>query len=125
MATEPDSTYEVALRARSYLRRIAGHAKPITYQKLAKALDLTPPNTIHQLALALERLIEEDAAASNPFLAALVVSKVRGGLPAPGFFDCAHRVGRFDGDTSGPAARAFHASELDAAAAFWSVDTVQ
>jgi len=75
----------LALRVRTYLCRIVGQATPITYQTLAKALGLSPPNTIHQLTVALESLIEEDAAAARPLIAALVVSKTRGGLPAPGF----------------------------------------
>jgi hypothetical protein len=33
---------------------------------------------------ALERLMEEDAAADRPFIAALAISKARGGLPGPG-----------------------------------------
>ena len=60
-----------------------------TYQEVAKALDILPPHSIHQVTEALERLMEEDAAADRPFIAALAISKTRGGLPAPGFFDCA------------------------------------
>ena len=41
--------------------------------------------------------MEEDAVANRPFIAALAISKVRSGLPAPGFFDCARRLGRFAG----------------------------
>ncbi|SIS70687.1 hypothetical protein [Paracoccus saliphilus] len=111
----------LAPRIRSYLCRIAGHAVPITYQALAKALDLSPPNTIHQLTVALEYLIEEDAAAARPLIAALVVSKARHGLPAPGFFDCARRVGCFDGDPSGSEDPAFYAAEFKKAVEFWRV----
>lgn len=110
----------LAPRSRSYLCRIAaGRAVPITYQALAKALELSPPNTIHQLTVALEYLIEEDAAAARPLIAALVVSKARHGLPAPGFFDCARRVGRFDGDPSGSDDPAFYAAEFKKAVEFW------
>jgi hypothetical protein len=109
----------LAQRVRAHLCRIVGKATPITYQALAKALDLSPPNTIYQLTLALERLMEEDAAAVRPLISALVISKARGGLPAPGFFDCALRVGRFDGDPSGPEVPAFYAAEFDAAVEFW------
>ncbi len=116
-ATGP--TNVLALRVRTYLCQIVGQATPITYQALANALDLSPPNTIHQLTAALECLIEEDAAAARPLIAALVVSKARGGLPAPGFFDCAWRVGRLDGDPSGPEGSAFYAAEFNAAVAFW------
>ena len=109
----------LAQRARTHLCQIVGQATPITYLDLAKALGLSPPNTISQLTVALECLIEEDAAAARPLIAALVVSKARGGLPAPGFFDCARRVGRFDGDPSGPEGSAFYASEFNAAVEFW------
>lgn len=109
----------LALRVRSYLCRIVSQAVPITYQALAKALDLSPPNTIHQLTVALECLIEEDAAAARPLIATLVVSKGRNGLPAPGFFDCARRVGRFGGDPSGPESPAFYAAEFKKAVEFW------
>jgi hypothetical protein len=120
MSAERDVLSDLMLRIRAHLCRIAGHATPITYQALTKALCLTPPNTIQQLAIALECLMEEDSAAANPLIAALVVSKQRGGLPAPGFFDCARRVGRFDGRSGSPEAKAFHAAEFDAASAFWS-----
>lgn len=109
----------LALRVRTHLCQIVGQATPITYQAFARVLDLSPPNTIHQLTVALECLMEEDAAAAHPLIAALVVSRARGGLPAPGFFDCARRIGRFDGDPSGPEASAFHAAEFTAAVDFW------
>ena len=35
---------------------------PITYQELAKALQILPPHSIHRVTEALERLMEEDAA---------------------------------------------------------------
>lgn len=109
----------LALRVRTHLCRIAGHATPITYQALAKTLGLSPPNTIHQLTVALECLMEEDAAATRPLIAALVVSKARGGLPALGFFDCARRIGRFGGEPSGPEIQVFYTAEYDAAVEFW------
>tara|TARA_R110002049_G_scaffold295840_1_gene483519 strand:+ start:16982 stop:17281 length:300 start_codon:yes stop_codon:yes gene_type:complete len=95
------------------------NALPITYQALAKALELSPPNTIHQLTVALEFMIEEDVAAGRPLIAALVISKARSGLPAPGFFACAKRVGRFGGDPFGSEAAAFFAIEFDEALKFW------
>ena len=109
----------LAHRVRTHLCRIAGQATPITYQALAKALGLSPPNTIHQLTVALECLMVEDAAAARPLIAALVVSKARGGLPALGFFDCALRVGRFGGEPSEPEALVFYAAEFAAAVEFW------
>ena len=99
---------------------IAEQRLPITYQQLAKALRLMPPNTIQQVSEALEHLMAEDAAINRPFIAAIVISKARGGLPAPGFFDCATRLGRFNGDITGPQAEAFHTVEFNAAASFWA-----
>ena len=95
---------------------------PLTYQALAAALELTPPHTIHQLTVALEQLIKEDAAAKRPLIAALVISKARGGLPAPGFFDAAQRAGRYIGALSGPEAVVFYESEFAEATAFWNTD---
>ena len=120
-STVDDNTSEpLAGRLRAYLQAVAGRRVAITYQEAAKALRLTPPNTIHQVAVALERLMAEDAAANRPFIAALVISKARGGLPAPGFFDFVRRLGRFAGDPAGPEAWAFHAQEFNAAVGFWA-----
>lgn len=74
---------------------------PITYREAAKGLLLAPPNTIHQVTEALEQLMAVDATADRPFISAMVISKARDGLPAPGFFDCAVRLGRFVGDATG------------------------
>jgi hypothetical protein len=67
----------------------------MTYQELAKAFYVLPPHSIHRVTEALERLMEEDAAANRPFIATLAISQVRGGLPAPGFFEFARHLGRF------------------------------
>jgi len=110
----------LARRLRAHLQALATLRLPIIYREAAKGLLLTPPNTIHQLTEALEQLMAEDAAADRPFIAAMVISKWRGGLPAPGFFDCAARLGRFAGDATGPDARVFHAVELNAVLALWA-----
>lgn len=110
----------IAPRLREHLQKIAEQRVPITYRELAKALGLTPPNTTHQVTEALEHLMAEDAAADRPFIAAIAISKARGGLPAPGFFDCARRLGRFAGDAAGLEACTFHAWEFNAAVAFWA-----
>jgi hypothetical protein len=106
-------------RVRVFLENFAKRRIPITYKELAKTLQILPPHSIQQLTEALERLMEEDDAAQRPFIAALVVSKVRGGLPAPGFFDCARRLGRFAGDPDGHDAWSFHAAELNCVFARW------
>ncbi len=110
----------IAPRLREHLRTVAEQRHPVTYQEVAKVLGLTPPNTIHQVTEALEHLMTEDAATDRPFIAAIVISTARGGLPALGFFDCAARLGRFDGDAAGPEAWAFHAAEFNAMVAFWA-----
>ena len=107
-------------RARAFLESVAKRRILITYQELANALQILPPHSIHRVTEALERLMEEDAAADRPFIAALAISKARGGLPGPGFFDCARRLGRFAGDPDGQDARTFHAAELNAVFACWS-----
>src|ERR1700732_5313162 len=106
-------------RARVFLESVAQRRILITYQELANALQILPPHSIHRVTEALERLMEEDAAADRPFIAALAISKARGGLPGPGFFDCARRLGRFAGDPDGQDARTFHAAELNAVFACW------
>ena len=103
-------------RLRGFLENVAKRRIPITYQELAKALQILPPYSIHRVTEALERLMEEDAAADRPFIAALAISKTRGGLPAPGFVDYAERLGRF---ANGQDARTFHAAELNAVFARW------
>lgn len=108
-----------------YLCEIVGTAQPITYQALTKMLKLWPPNTIHQLTVALERLIEEHATAADPFIAALVISKLRGGLLGQGFFECAKRAGRFHADITGPEASAFHEAEFKRKVEFWRLPLSQ
>ena len=118
IATPP--THALAHRVRRHLQRIAGQAAPITYRTLAEALDLRPPNTIHQVTEALEHLMREDSVNGHPFIAALVVSRTRGGLPAPGFFETASALGRFVGEPSGPEASVFYRTAFAEAVSFWS-----
>ena len=70
--------------ARAFLESVAKRRILITYQELANALQILPPHSIHRVTEALERLMEEDAAADRPLIAALAISKARGGLPGPG-----------------------------------------
>jgi hypothetical protein len=44
----------------------------ITYQELANVLEILPPQSIHRVTVDLERVMEEDAVADRPFIAALV-----------------------------------------------------
>jgi hypothetical protein len=121
IAVEDSAPEPLANRLRAHLQALATRRLPITYREAAKGMFLSPPNTIHQVTAALEKLMGEDAAADRPFIAAMVVSKARGGLPAPGFFDCAARLGRFAGDPAGLEARSFHAVELYATIDFWAL----
>jgi len=116
------TTSALVQHVRTYLQRIAVRAEPTIYKALADALELAPPNTIHQITEALEHLMKEDAANERPFIAAFVISRARSGLLAPGFFHVAQRVGRFDGDPSGQeaVAVAFHGAAFAAAVTFWS-----
>lgn len=92
------------------LRAAAEAGEPQGYAALAEALELPPPR-IRAVAAALEALMAEDAAAGRPFRAAWACGRGRGGLPAPGFFAAAARLGRYGGPDSGPAAEAFVAAE--------------
>ncbi|MEA1620083.1 hypothetical protein SOQ14_14355 [Erythrobacter sp. T5W1-R] len=62
-----------------------------------------------------------DGEVGAPQLASLVVSKARGGLPAPGYFVLLRELGLYAGPSEGPEAQAFHAGEV--AACFAAVAT--
>ncbi len=104
---------------RNYLKKVARGGQPVIYRDAINALGLKPPNTIHQLAMLLETLMEKVAVAGVPLLAALVISKERGGLPAPGFFSKSRKLGLYKGPDSGSKAAEFHRQELKRAVAYW------
>ena len=110
---DPGELTALAHAVRAALNALGPQQATLTYQELARALGLRPPNTIHRVVQALELSMREDAAAGRPLIAARVVSRVRGGLPAPGFFDLAMRLGRHDGSEHGESARRFHQGQLD------------
>ena len=85
---------------------LARQGQTITYQSLAARLGLSPPLTIHRVVLALEALTLEDLARDRAPLAAVVVSRHRGGIPAPGFFDQLQRLGRLAPEESAEESRA-------------------
>lgn len=91
----------------------AGAGTTITYADLARVAGVPPPHTVHKTAEALEALMAEDAAAGRPLAAAVVISRARDGLPAPGFFQKAAELGVYFGPDKGPQAAAFHAIELE------------
>ena len=110
----------LAARLRETLCATTADALPVTYRALAKSLGLAPPHTIHRLTTALELTMREDVANGVPMIAALAISRWRGGLPAPGFFALAAALGRHAGAEAGPAAASFHRRECEAAIAHWA-----
>jgi len=105
---------ELAARLRPILETWARAGGTGTYAEAAEALGLERPLTIHRTTMALERLMLADAAAGRPLLAALVVSRDRDGLPAPGFFDLAGELGRHAPGSDRAAAAAYHRREVQA-----------
>lgn len=92
------SARDVALvRLRALLEQARRERRTVTYLQAADGLGVEPPHRIHKLSRLVEILLKQDVEAGRTPLAALVVSRVRGGLPAPGFFDRAARLGIFDG----------------------------
>jgi len=117
---EPTAT-SLPDRLRVHLITLARRGATTTYADVARVMRLHPPHTIQQVAAALETLIEEDVAAGVPPVAALVLAPWRGGLPAPGFFDCARRLLGYGGPDEGRQASAFHAELLRQATAHWAM----
>lgn len=121
MSDDPEShaisveDLQLATRLREVLRAMSPDALPITYKALAKRLELRPPHSIHRLTTALEATMREDVTRGLPMIAALVVSRWRGGVPAPGFFTLATALGRHDGTAD----ESFHRREFDAAVVHW------
>lgn len=98
-------------RLEALLVEAAKTRSTLTYRELAQKLDLQPPNTINQATTLLEALMRRHAEMGVPQLASLVISRNRGGLPAPGFFMLMEELGVYAGSFSGDDARAFHEAE--------------
>ena len=90
----------------------ARERRMMTYRDVARGLEIKPPHTIHKAALLIEALMRRHAEAGVPQLASLVISRARGGLPAPGYFMLLHELNLFDGDEEGEAARTYHKNEV-------------
>ncbi|MDC3234445.1 hypothetical protein OBB02_00185 [Candidatus Puniceispirillum sp.] len=80
----------------------------ITYTELADAAAIPSPQRIHKLTEWLETSMRSDHAAGQPLRAALVISRSRSGLPAPGFFMLCSELGLYTGAASGQHAVQFH-----------------
>ena len=72
------------------LRKRRGSPNPRYLPSAGEGFSNLVTHSIHRVAEPRERLMEEEASAERPFIAALANSKARGGLPAPGFH-CAPR----------------------------------
>lgn len=103
----------LAARLRPILEDAARRRATLTYLELATAAGLGPPRAVHRVTHALEATMRDDHAAGRPLLAAVVVSKSRGGAPAPGFFRLAGELSLYFGPDRGPQAALFHAMELE------------
>ena len=99
---------EMALASATSLGRI------VTYAEMADAADIPAPQRIHKLTLWLEATMRQDHAAGQPLRAALVISRNRNGLPAPGFFLLCQELGLYQGGKTGADAAQFHQTMLAA-----------
>lgn len=102
-------------RIRAHLTSLSAADVPMTYGQLARAMGLYAPGSIAKVTQALEATMVEDAESGAPFLAALVVSKVRDGGAAKGFHLQARALGR--GPDFGEDDRAYYQREFTGAVA--------
>lgn len=95
-------------RADMALEAAAAADRLITYAELADAAGISGRHRIHRLTVWLEARLEAEIKAGGRLLSARVISRSRGGLPAPGFFMKCAALGLYDGPPAGPQAYAFH-----------------
>ena len=100
-------------RAEMALASVMAADRLVTYAELADAAAIPSPHRIHKLTLWLETKLVADHQAGVKLRAARVISRSRGGLPAPGFFIKCRELGLYDGPADGPLAKAFHLNLLD------------
>jgi hypothetical protein len=106
----------------------AKNGQTVTYRQVAQELELKPPHTIHQATKLIEMMMRLHAKSGAPLLASLVISKIRGGLPAPGFFMLLQEIGLYNGSVDGEDARQFHKQEMKRcfdATALWKIEENQ
>ena len=104
--TKDDNEWQI--RAEMALAVAMQNRTLITYAELADAAVIPAPHRINKLSVWLETTMDRDCAKSMPIRAAWVISRARGGLPAPGFFIKCKALGLYDGAPEGAAATAFH-----------------
>ena len=95
-------------RADMALAAAAAAERLITYAELAEAAGISGKHRINRLTTWLEARLETEVRDGAPMLSARVISRARGGLPAPGFFMKCGELGLYDGPPDGPQAYAFH-----------------
>jgi hypothetical protein len=101
---------------RGRLVQLAALGQTITYGDLARELALPAP-VIQALTAMLEDLMEQDAAAGHPFLAAVLEGRLGDGMPSLGFFE---KAAELDTNlTSDPAE--FVGEQRDALIKFYAV----
>ena len=88
--SDPESWQQ---NAHAEIMAVIKNKDQITYNTLAARAKMTGPHKIHRLTCWLEQQMAEDHYNDRPLKAAVVISKARGGLPAPGFFDKAKELG--------------------------------
>ena len=111
-SSDQDSEATWQHRAELALASVITRNGLITYAELADAATIPPPHRIHKLTLWLEKKLVEDHQAGTRLRTARVISRNRGGLPAPGFFIKCRELGLYDGPADGPLAHAFHLNLL-------------
>jgi hypothetical protein len=105
-AAKADTSWQV--RAEMALAAAAAADRLITYAELADAAGISGQHRVHRLTVWLETRLEREVGSGGPMLSARVISRARGGLPAPGFFMKCAELGLYDGPPDGPQAYAFH-----------------
>lgn len=95
-------------RAKMALATAAAGDRLVTYAELADAAGINGRHRINRLTGWLEAELEREVASGQPLLTARVISRARGGLPAPGFFLKCAQLGLYDGPPDGAEAFAFH-----------------
>ena len=108
MLAQNDADTSWQHRAEMALASAQQAKKTVTYAELANTASIPNPHRIHKLTEWLENSMRKDHAAGEPLRAALVVSRHRGGLPAPGFFILCGELGLYQGNVSGQKAIQFH-----------------
>ena len=101
-------------RAKMALASATSLGRIVTYAEMADAADIPAPQRIHKLTLWLETTMRQDHAAGQPLRAALVISRNRNGLPAPGFFLLCQELGIYQGSETGADATQFHQTMIAA-----------